>query len=64
MDVREKKYKVPEVAPILGKSEKTIWTMVADGRIGVYRIGRSVRVGEGELRRILEENFQPARRSA
>ena len=64
MDVREKKYKVPEVAVILGKAEKTIWTMVGDGRIGVYRIGRSVRIGEGEINRILEEGFTPARRSA
>lgn len=64
MNVREEKFKVPEAAQMLGKSPKTIWTMVADGRIGVYRIGRSVRIGESELRRILEECFTPARRSA
>jgi excisionase family DNA binding protein len=62
--IREQKHKVPEAAKFLGKSPKTVWTMVADGRIGVYRVGKSVLIGESEIRRILEEGFTPARRTA
>lgn len=62
VDINEKKYTVPETAAIFAKSTKAIWNAVAAGDIAVYRIGRSVRIGESEIRRILEEGFQPARR--
>jgi hypothetical protein len=59
--VTEPKYKVPEVAKHLRKAEKTVWKMIGEGKIAVYRIGRNVVVGEKELTRILEESFCPAK---
>jgi excisionase family DNA binding protein len=64
MDIREKKYKVPEAAEFLGISEKTLWSKIGGARIAVYRIGRCVRIGESELIRVLEEGFTPAQRAA
>lgn len=64
MDIREKKFKVPQSAELLGISEKTLWTKIGAGSVGVYRIGRCVRIGESELVRILQEGFTPARRTA
>jgi excisionase family DNA binding protein len=60
--LNEPKYRVPEAAGLLAQHPKTIWNKIANGDIAVYRIGRSVRIGESEIRRILEEGFQPARR--
>ena len=64
MDIREKKFKVPEAAEFLGISEKTLWTKIGAASVAVYRIGRCVRIGESELVRILQEGFTPARRTA
>ncbi|MFP5236988.1 MAG: helix-turn-helix domain-containing protein [Acidobacteriota bacterium] len=64
VEVNERKYRVPEAAAALGLSAKTIWNKIGQGDIDVYRIGRSVRIGEGTLRKLLEDGFQPARRSA
>jgi excisionase family DNA binding protein len=62
--VMEPKYKVPEAAKLLRKSEKGLWAMIGDGRIGVYRVGRNVLIGERELQRLLEEGYCPAKQSA
>jgi excisionase family DNA binding protein len=62
--VAEKKYPVPEVAKILGIAEKTVRKKILEGELGVYRIGTCVRVGENELRRVLEQGFTPARNVA
>jgi excisionase family DNA binding protein len=65
MDVlSERKYRVPEAAQALGLSVKTVWNKIGQGDISVYRIGRSVRIGESTLRDLLESGFQPARRPA
>lgn len=64
MNIHEKKYKVPEGAAVLGISEKTLWAHIGARDVAVYRIGRCVRIGEGELARILQEGFTPARRTA
>jgi excisionase family DNA binding protein len=61
VSVAEKKYKVPEAAKLLRKADKTMWAMIADGRIGVYRVGRNVLIGESEILRLLEEGYFPAR---
>jgi excisionase family DNA binding protein len=61
VDVNEKKYKVPEAARLSGHSAKTWWNWIAEGRVGVYRIGRSVRIGESEIKRLLEQGYSPAR---
>lgn len=62
--IDERKYRVPEAAALLAQHPKTIWNRIGNGDIAVYRIGRSVRIGESEIRRILEEGFQPARHRA
>ena len=64
MEIMEKRYKVPAAAQILGIAEKTLWTWIGERRIGVYRIGRAVFVGEREIQRILEEGFTPPRQAA
>jgi predicted DNA-binding protein (UPF0251 family) len=61
VDIREKKYKVPEAAEILGISEKTLWSKIGGARISVFRIGKCVRIGESELVRILTEGYSPAK---
>jgi excisionase family DNA binding protein len=61
VSVAEPKYKVPEAAKLLRKSDKTMWAMIADGRIGVYRVGRNVLIGERELQRLLEDGYCPAK---
>jgi excisionase family DNA binding protein len=61
VSVAEPKYRVPEAAKLLRKAEKTMWAMIGDGRIGVYRVGRNVLIGERELQRLLEEGYSPAR---
>jgi excisionase family DNA binding protein len=52
--------KVPEVAEKLSISEKTVWAWIGARRLAVHRIGRSVRVGDSEIQRILTEGFMPA----
>ena len=64
MDVKEKKYPVPVTAELLGLKPKTLWTKIANKEIGVYRIGRCVRIGENEIKRVLEEGFEPAKNAA
>jgi len=52
--------KVPEVAEKLGISEKTVWAWIGARRLAVHRVGRSVRVPESEIRRILDDGYTPA----
>jgi excisionase family DNA binding protein len=59
--VSEPKYKVGEAAKLLRKSEKNIWAMIADRRIGVHRVGRSVLIPESEIQRLLDEGYCPAK---
>lgn len=64
VDIKEKKYSVFEAAEFLGLKYKTLWTKIGNREIGVYRVGRSVRIGEREIQRVLEEGFTPARDAA
>jgi len=67
MDMRfkqEELYRVDVAARRLGLANKTLRNQIDAGRINVFRIGRSVRVAESEIQRILEESFCPARRTA
>jgi excisionase family DNA binding protein len=57
----ERKYRVPEAAEKLDLAAKTIWSWIGQRRIGVYRVGRSVRIGETEIQRILSEGYTPPR---
>ena len=52
--------RVPEVAEKLGISEKTVWAWIGARRLSVHRIGRSVRVSDREIERILSVGYSPA----
>lgn len=46
-------------------SPKTVWKWIGQGRIAVTRIGgRSVRIPQSEIDRLVEEGYSPARRTA
>jgi excisionase family DNA binding protein len=53
--------KVPEAAEMLALSQKTVWQWIGERRIGVIRLGRSVRVPLSEIERLIEEGTTPAR---
>jgi excisionase family DNA binding protein len=48
------------VAEKLSISEKTVWAWIGARRLAVHRIGRSVRVSDLEIQRVLESGFMPA----
>jgi excisionase family DNA binding protein len=50
-------YTYDEVAAILGAKPHTIRTWIAQGKIGVIRLGRSVRIPESELYRITSQGW-------
>jgi excisionase family DNA binding protein len=58
-----KYFKVPEFADELNVSKKTIWNRIGDGRLAVLRIGRSVRIPETELNRLIQEGSVLTRQS-
>ena len=64
VNLAERKYKVPEAAEVLGISPKSLWNKIGAREIDVYRIGRSVRIGESAIRDVLERGFTPAHRPA
>ena len=49
---------IPEVAASLSLSPWTIWRRVRDGSLPSHKIGRSRRVAESDVRRLLEETRQ------
>lgn len=53
--------RVPEVATALSLSPKTIWSWVGARKLAVHRIGRSVRIAQSEVDRILSEGHVPAK---
>lgn len=55
--------KVPEAAEMLALSQKTVWQWIGQRRIGVVRLGRSVRVPQSEIERLMGEGSTPARRA-
>ena len=52
-------FTVFQAAEILGSKEHTVREWIAQGRIGVIRLGRSVRVPESELYRITSQGWAP-----
>lgn len=52
--------RVPEVALRLNVSEKTTWKMVYARRIEVVRIGRSVRIPEEAIEKLIDSGTTPA----
>jgi len=57
----ERQFRVSEAASISGLRECTWRKWILLRRIRVNKIGRSVRIPESELRRVLNENSIPAR---
>ena len=61
--VAERKFTAKEAADTLGVTEACIRRWILTRKISSYRVGRLVRIGESELRRILQEGRVPARDS-
>lgn len=57
----EKLNTIRETAQRWGQAEVTIRTRIARGQIGIVRLGRSIRIPESEIERIIEAGFIPAR---
>lgn len=55
--------KIPEVAVMLGLSPWTVWRMVLDGRLPSHKIGRSRRVAESDVQRLMEKSRQEGGRA-
>jgi excisionase family DNA binding protein len=51
--------KVPEAALRLNISEKTTWKMVYARRVDVVRIGRSVRIPEKAIEKLIDDGTIP-----
>lgn len=49
-------YSLPEVAELLGKSHKTVWRYVRDGKIKAVKIGSTWRVSASEYKRFVGED--------
>ncbi|MBL8764811.1 MAG: helix-turn-helix domain-containing protein [Phycisphaerae bacterium] len=43
-----------QAAKVLGVTERTLWTLVHEGRLPAVRFGRSVRIDPADLRRFIE----------
>lgn len=46
---------IPKVAEYLSISERTVWRMIADGRLATMKVGSSTRIRESELNRFLDD---------
>jgi excisionase family DNA binding protein len=57
-------HRVQQAAEQWNVSVKTAWNWIAQGRVGVVRLGRAVRIPQEEIDRLIEEGFTPARRNA
>ena len=54
--IPDKMYSYPEAAARLGIALSTLRTWVSDGRIGYFKLGRTVRFSEAHLAAALEEH--------
>jgi excisionase family DNA binding protein len=52
---------IKEAAATLSLSPKTLWAWRARRQIGIVQVGRSVRIAQSEIDRILNEGTVPAR---
>ena len=52
--------KVPEAAVRMSVSEKTAWKMVYGHKVDVVRIGRSVRIPEDSINKLIDNGTTPA----
>lgn len=51
---------VPQAADQLGLSPKTVWSWVYQRRIGVVRLGRSVKISQAAIDELIHEGTIPA----
>jgi len=49
-----------QAAEILGVTDRTIWTLVDQGKLPVVRFGRSVRIDPVDLRGLINSAKRPA----
>lgn len=49
-----------QAAEILGVTDRTIWTLVDQGKLPAVRFGRSVRIDPDDLRRLINSAKRPA----
>ncbi len=54
----EKFYSVPQVAELLGVSERSVWRWLDQRELIAHRFGRSVCISEEHLRAFLAKNRQ------
>jgi excisionase family DNA binding protein len=52
--------KVAEAASRLNLSVKTVWKMVYSRKLEVVRIGRSVRIPENSIKKLIDDGTTPA----
>jgi excisionase family DNA binding protein len=57
----EELFRVRDAARPLAIEEKTLRVWIASGKIGHVRLGRSVRIPISEVRRLIADNYRPAR---
>ncbi len=51
-----------QAADILGVTERTIWTLVDQGKLPAVRFGRSVRIDPTDLRSLINSAKRPAQK--
>lgn len=59
--VGERLYSVRKFAEVLTLKESTVRAHILRRKVAFIKIGRSVRIPESELERILDEGYVPAR---
>lgn len=57
----EKLLTYKQAGELLGVTERTVWTLVADGELQVVRFGRSVRIDPADLRAYIDRCKTPGR---
>lgn len=56
----EKLLTYKQAGELLGVTERTVWTLVADGELPAVRFGRSVRIDPADLRAYIDRCKPPA----
>ena len=51
-----------QAAEILGVTDRTIWTLVDQGKLPAVRFGRSVRIDPADLRGLINSAKRPAQK--
>jgi len=57
----EKLLTYKQAGELLGVTERTVWTLVADGELPAVRFGRSVRIDPADLRAYIDSRKTPVR---